>query len=95
MLFKHRECSFNVNESFATKFHLKKAEFRGNIIASSHDHSNYLTKYHPAKNRNQLGGLHVMLVGLKNDLKVGDTLKVTLQFENAREMAVEAQVREP
>lgn len=43
----------------------------------------------------QPGGLHVMLVGLKNDLKVGDTLKVTLKFETAGEITVEAEVKEP
>ncbi len=31
------------------------------------------------------GGLHVMLIGLKNDLKAGDTFAATLQFEKAGE----------
>lgn len=40
------------------------------------------------------GGLHVMLVGLKQDLKVGDMLGVTLQFENGGELQLEVPVQE-
>jgi len=41
------------------------------------------------------GDLHVMLIGLKNDLKPGDTFKVTLNFENAGEKTLDVVVREP
>jgi copper(I)-binding protein len=30
------------------------------------------------------GGLHIMLVGLKQDLKIGDEIQVTLNFSNAQ-----------
>lgn len=40
------------------------------------------------------GGLHVMLFGLKKDLAVGDTVKVTLTFTEGGEMTVDAPVRE-
>ena len=40
------------------------------------------------------GGYHVMLVGLKQDLKVGDTLKLTLQFEKSGEIALDVPVRQ-
>jgi len=41
------------------------------------------------------GGLHVMLIGLKNDLKPGDTFTVTLNFEKAGDRLLNVTVREP
>jgi copper(I)-binding protein len=41
------------------------------------------------------GGLHVMLVGLKNDLKAGDTFQMMLKFEKAGEIRLEVTVKEP
>ena len=41
------------------------------------------------------GDLHVMLIGLKNDLKVGDTFSVTLNFEKNGEKTLSVTVREP
>jgi len=41
------------------------------------------------------GGLHVMLIGLKDDLKPGDTFAVTLSFETAGEQVLSVLVREP
>ncbi len=40
------------------------------------------------------GGLHVMFVELSQDLKVGDTITLTLNFEKAGSMTVEAPVKE-
>jgi periplasmic copper chaperone A len=39
------------------------------------------------------GGYHVMLTGLKADLKAGDQVKVTLTFQNAGVVTVTAEVR--
>ncbi len=39
-------------------------------------------------------GNHVMLIGLNRQLKVGDTLAVTLKFEKAGEVRVDAPVRD-
>ena len=41
------------------------------------------------------GGLHIMLLDVKKTLAVGDTLEVTLTFENAGEVTATAEVREP
>ena len=41
------------------------------------------------------GDLHVMLIGLKNDLNPGNTFTVTLNFENAGEKTLDVVVREP
>lgn len=40
------------------------------------------------------GGLHMMLVGLKHDLKAGDTVALSLQFEHAGTITVNAAVRD-
>ncbi|HXF68924.1 MAG TPA: copper chaperone PCu(A)C [Thermoflexus sp.] len=50
----------------------------------------------PAKGRVEFRprGLHVMLIGLKQDLKVGDTFTVTLRFEKSGEIRISVPVRE-
>lgn len=40
------------------------------------------------------GGLHVMLVGLEQDLPVGNSLSLTLQFENAGEIQLDVPIKE-
>lgn len=40
------------------------------------------------------GGYHVMLVGLAQDLKVGDTFQLTLRFEKSGEVPLEVPVRQ-
>ncbi len=41
----------------------------------------------------QPGGLHVMLLGLKQDLNEGDTISVTLKFSDGSQKTIEAPVR--
>ncbi|NTV63658.1 MAG: copper chaperone PCu(A)C [Oscillochloris sp.] len=40
-------------------------------------------------------GFHVMLIGLRHDLKEGEVVKLTLTFQNAGTIEVEAPVRKP
>ena len=40
------------------------------------------------------GGLHVMLVGLTQDLKAGDTITIILNFKEAGSLTIEVPVRE-
>ncbi len=40
------------------------------------------------------GGLHIMLIGLKEDLNPGDSLEVTLTFEKAGEITLQVPVEE-
>lgn len=40
------------------------------------------------------GGYHVMLMQLNEELVAGDTINLTLQFENAGEMQITAEVRD-
>jgi copper(I)-binding protein len=50
----------------------------------------------PANGKVELkpGGLHVMLIGLNRELKVGDKVQLTLNFEKAGKISVAADVRE-
>ncbi len=41
------------------------------------------------------GGAHIMLIGLKRGLKVGDRFNVELQFEKSGALSVESEVRQP
>jgi copper(I)-binding protein len=51
----------------------------------------------PANGKAELkpGGFHVMLIGLRHELKEGDVVKLTLTFQNAGTVEVEAPVRKP
>jgi copper(I)-binding protein len=40
------------------------------------------------------GGYHVMLIGLKQDLKVGDTFEITLQFNGYEDITLTVPVQE-
>lgn len=40
------------------------------------------------------GGYHIMLMGFTEELREGDTVELTLQFETAGEVTVQAPVRE-
>jgi periplasmic copper chaperone A len=40
------------------------------------------------------GSYHIMLIGLTQELKVGDKIEITLKFEKAPEVKVTAEVRE-
>lgn len=40
------------------------------------------------------GGLHVMLVGLTQDLKLGDTITLLLRFEKTGEITMQVEVKE-
>ncbi|CAG0936260.1 hypothetical protein TFLX_05128 [Thermoflexales bacterium] len=50
----------------------------------------------PARGKTELkpGGLHVMLIGLTRELKAGDKVQLTLNFEKAGKVPVAVEVRE-
>ena len=41
------------------------------------------------------GGYHVMMIGLKQDLKAGDEIEVTLQFKNSADITLTVPVKNP
>lgn len=51
----------------------------------------------PAKGQVELkpGGLHIMLIGITRDLAAGEKVKISLDFEKAGEIQIEAEVRAP
>lgn len=51
----------------------------------------------PANSRVELkpGGLHIMLIGLNDELRPDDVFNLSLQFKNAGPLAVEVSVRNP
>lgn len=51
----------------------------------------------PANGQAELkpGGYHVMLIGLKQELRDGETITLRLNFQNAGEVVVQAAVRNP
>lgn len=40
------------------------------------------------------GGLHIMLIGLKQDLKPGEEFEITLQFKNSEDLKVSVTVQD-
>jgi len=40
------------------------------------------------------GGIHIMMMNLKQGLKPGDTFKLTLKFQSGKEVSVDVPVRE-
>lgn len=50
----------------------------------------------PARNKVEFkpGGLHIMLVNLKQDLKTGDRFELTLQFDQAGARTIQVTVKE-
>ena len=40
------------------------------------------------------GGYHIMLIGMKRNLEVGDTFELELEFESSGRLTVEPEVRE-
>lgn len=40
------------------------------------------------------GGLHIMLIGLKQDLKLGDEFQITLQFKNDEDIQLRVPVQD-
>lgn len=75
----------------ACELHLSEMDAAGNMKMSHQENvpvpENQKVSFKP-------GGLHVMVMDLKDELKTGETLVVTLNFENAGAVKVEAPVRE-
>jgi len=73
----------------AAEVHESKME--GDVMTMNHMDSVTLDPY--AKVEFMPGGLHIMLIGLKQDLKAGDQVEVTLHFNNNSDLIVKATVR--
>jgi copper(I)-binding protein len=76
----------------ATEIHLSKMDAEGTMTMERQDLVNI-----PANDSVELspGGLHIMLVNLGEDLSVGDTFPVTLEFQRAGDITIDVEVRQP
>lgn len=76
----------------ATEIHLSKMDAEGTMSMERqelvHIPANGSVEFFP-------GGLHIMLVNLGEDLSVGDTFPVTLEFQQSGDITVEVEVRQP
>jgi copper(I)-binding protein len=82
-----------VKSDVATRIELHTVEKRGNDMVMHQVPGIEV----PAGGEVQLmpGSFHVMLFGLTRDLKTGDVIDFTLQFEKAGSVSIKAQVRQP
>jgi copper(I)-binding protein len=48
-----------------------------------------------AKTTFKPGGLHIMLIGVKKDLKIGEEIEIILHFKNSDDINISVLVREP
>ena len=75
-----------------TEIHLSKMDSSGIMTMEHQDQvlipANDSVEFAP-------GGLHVMLVNLVQDLSVGDSFSISLLFQEAGELTVEVEVRQP
>jgi copper(I)-binding protein len=75
-----------------TEVHLSKMDADGTMTMERQDlvgiPANKVVELSP-------GGLHVMLVNLVQDLNVGDTFRLTLNFQRAGDIEVEVEVKQP
>lgn len=84
--------SVSSNIASATEVHMSMAD--GNGVMSMQMQEAVAV---PAKGKVEFkaGGLHVMFVNLNRDLKVGDTITLTLNFKTAGSVVIEVPVTEP
>ncbi|MCK6540878.1 MAG: copper chaperone PCu(A)C [Anaerolineales bacterium] len=74
----------------AVEIHESKME--GDVMTMSRVESIALEP--SAKVEFEPGGYHVMLIGLKQDLKTGDEIQIVLQFRNSPDLTVTAAVKD-
>ncbi len=76
----------------STELHMSMMDASGNMMMQPQENVPI-----PAQSQVSFkpGGLHVMLIGLTQDLNVGDTLALTLTFQNAGTLQLEVPVKTP
>lgn len=88
--------SAKVDESIAKSTELHRMSMEGDVMKMKQ-----VVSIELASNKNtefkhgSMDGFHVMLIGIKKPLKVGDKFKLTLQFKNAGSKEVEVWVDAP
>jgi periplasmic copper chaperone A len=81
-----------ITSDIAAAAEMHESKMSGDIMQMNQVESVLLEAY--AEIEFAPGGLHVMLVDLRNDLKVGDQIEVILHFKNFEDIKVTVPVRE-
>jgi copper(I)-binding protein len=82
----------SVTSDIAAAAEMHESKMSGDIMQMNQVESVLLEPY--AEIEFAPGGLHIMLVDLTNDLKIGDQIEVILRFKNSEDMNVAVPVRE-
>jgi copper(I)-binding protein len=83
----------SVSADFAKKVEVHNMEMQGDVM-KMRKVTGGLEIPAGGEVRLQPGGLHVMFMGISEQMKFGETRKVTLQFEKAGEVEFEVPVKE-
>lgn len=81
-----------VTSDVADAVEVHESKMEGGVMKMNHVGSVALEP--SAKVEFMPGGYHVMLIGLKRDLKAGDEIEVTLQFRNSPDLTIKAIVKD-
>lgn len=82
-----------VSTNIANAAEIHESKMDGDVMMMNHLESVTLD---PSKKVEFMpGGLHIMLIGLKQDLNIGDEIEVTLHLENSPDLTLKATVKDP
>jgi len=82
----------DVTSDVADAVEVHESKMEGGVMKMNHVGSVALEP--SAKVEFMPGGHHVMLIGLKRDLKAGDEIEITLQFKNSPDLTIKAIVKD-
>ena len=83
-----------VQTDVAAQAELHESEMDDQGVMSMH-HQNHVDIPPDSQLEFTPGGLHVMLLDLKQDLRLGDTIQVTFKFQNSDEITLDTPIRQP
>lgn len=83
-----------VQTDVAAQAELHKSEMDDQGVMSMH-HQNHIDIPPDSQVELAPGGLHVMLLDLKQDLHLGDMIQVTFKFQNSDEITLEIPIKQP
>jgi len=81
-----------ISSDIAEAVEMHESKMNGDVMEMNQVESVPLEAY--AEIKFEPGGLHIMLVNLKKDVKVGDEIDVTLHFKNFEDIRVMVPVRD-
>lgn len=82
----------NVSSSVAEAAEIHESQMNGDVMEMHQRESIPLEAY--AEVKFEPGSFHLMLVGLKQAIEVGDEIEITLHFKNAEDIKLKVPVRD-